>query len=79
MDRQELTREVKAEYAQRADRESRNSFVAQAGAPAPEAYYEALLDQVLAGIDAGCFDDFATGRDIVEAVAADHDKWGIRL
>lgn len=79
MDKQQRIQEVKAEYARRADLESRNSFVAQVGAPTPEAYYEKLLDEVLAGIDAGRFDQFRSGREIVEAVAADHDRWGIRI
>lgn len=79
MDRQQLTREVKAEYARLADIESRGNFTAQVGVPSPEAYYEKLLGEVLAGIDAGRFDGFSSGLAIVEAVAGDHAKWGISL
>lgn len=75
--RQKLIAQVKEQYARLADRESRDSFVGNVGEVSPEAYYEALLSQVLTGIDDGRFDSFSSGREIVEAVARDHTKWGI--
>lgn len=79
MDRQRLIAEIKAEYARRADLESRDSFVSGAQTPPPEAYYEKLLGEVLKRVDAGSFDSFASGQEVVEAVASDHGKWGIPL
>lgn len=77
--RQALIAGVKAEYARLADMESRDSFVNTPGAMVPEAYYEKLLDQVLAGIDSGQFDKFSTGQEIVDAVAADKARFGITM
>ena len=74
--RQTLTAEVKAHYARLADMESRDSFVAGTGG-SPEAYYETLLNEVLAGIDQGRFDGFSSGGEIAEAVARDRTRWGI--
>lgn len=76
MDREQLIREVKNIYAHRADQESRAEFIQ--GGISPEAYYENLLNQVLAGIDAGRFDSFHAGQEIVDAIAKDHSAFGIR-
>lgn len=77
--RENLIAQVKAEYARLADLESRDSFVSQVGEMPPEAYYEKLLDQVLFGIQAGRFDSFTSGREIVDAVAVDKSGYGIRM
>lgn len=80
MDRQYLIDQVKDEYSRLADLEGLgDNSGQQLTAPTPESYYENLLGQVIKGIEAGSFDEFATGREIVEAVANNKDRWGITI
>lgn len=67
MNREQLIRQVKDEYARLTDLESRQGVTNAVIDVTPEAYYESLLGQVLDAISAGKFDDFSSGRAIVEA------------
>mgnify|MGYP003623610800 CR=1 FL=1 len=77
--RERLIQEVKNEYARLADMESGERFVGAVGEPPPEAYYEKLLNEVLAAVETGVFDQFDGGREIVEAMAGNHAAWGISV
>jgi hypothetical protein len=76
MNRDQLIAQVKDEYARLADISTKESFSnTNASKQSDEAYYESLLQDVIHGIESGAFDEFQTGKEIVEAVANNRDKW----
>lgn len=80
MKRQMLINQVKAEYARIADVEGREVYSARQFANmTPQGFYERLLGEVIEKIESGAFDGFTSGREIVDAVANNHDKWGISM
>ena len=77
MHRDKLIQQVKDEYAIIAGRQIRENFMDKNSPVPPDIYYERLLEQVIAAIQAGRFDRFMNGRQIMEAVANDRQRWGI--
>lgn len=75
MNRDKLIAQVKDEYARLASAETQQHFYQTASGLTPEAYYESLLNMVLSEISAGTFDSFHSGKEIMEAVANDKQKW----
>lgn len=73
MRREQLMSEVKNEYARLADQYSRETFISST-VENNEAYYEKLLQHVLSGIRDGRFDQYQSGKEIVEAVANDKSR-----
>lgn len=72
MRREQLMSEVKHEYAKLADQSSKETFVNSTKPEEnSEAYYEKLLQNVLHGIQEGRFDQYGSGKEIMEAVAND--------
>ena len=69
--REKLILQVKEEYANIAASRSRQHFHQTAAGITPEAYYETLLNTVIADIENGKFDSCASGSEIVNKVAAD--------
>ena len=68
MRREQLMSEVKNEYARLADQSSRGTFISST-VENNEAYYEKLLQNVLSGIRDGRFDQYQSGKEIVEATS----------
>lgn len=75
MDRKSLTEEVKGIYASLASQETQQHFHQTTDNVNPEEYYEELLNMVLTEISAGTFDNFQSGKAVMEAVAKDKHKW----
>lgn len=75
MNRNKLIEQVKNEYAILASDESQQHFFQTTDSITPEAYYENLLNMVLTEIESGTFDSFHSGKEIMEAVANDKQKW----
>lgn len=75
MNRVQLISEVKDEYARLAAADSQHHFSQTTTNVTPEAYYENLLDMVIDEIDRGTFDNFSSGKGVIEAVANDKRKW----
>lgn len=75
MNRETLIEEVKGVYASLASQESQQHFTQTTTSVSPEAYYENLLQMVLYEISAGTFDNFESGKAVMEAVAKDKHKW----
>lgn len=73
MRREQLMSEVKDEYARLADQSSKERYVNSTGEN-NEAYFERLLQNVLSGIRDGRFDQYQSGKEIVEAVANDKSR-----
>lgn len=73
MRREQLMSEVKDEYARLADQSSKEKYVNSTGEN-NEAYFERLLQNVLSGIRDGRFDQYQSGKEIVEAVANDKSR-----
>lgn len=71
MDRDKLINEIKDEYAQIASSESQQHFTQTTTEMTPEAYYENLLGKAISEISKGTFDDFKSGKEIVNAIAND--------
>ncbi len=71
MKRDELIQQVKEEYASIASDASQQHFNQTTTDLTPEAYYEKLLDAVIAEISKGTFDNCRSGGEIVNKVAAD--------
>lgn len=78
MHRDKLIQEVKEEYAQLAAGHGRDSFIDSSQGSA-EAYFERLLSMVINAIEDGRFDRFMNGRQIMEAVANNRERWGITV
>ena len=75
MDRETLIRQVKDEYARRADLESRDHFTNQTYlSTSPEAYYERRLEAVIKDIDSGKYDHCQSGIEVVETAANRRSK-----
>ena len=75
MNREKLIAQVKNEYARLADEESQQHFTQTTNDITAESYYSNLLDMVEKEISAGTFDNFHSGKEIVEAVANNKRKW----
>lgn len=75
MDRERLIEEVKDHYARLASNESKDHITQSTTDIKPEAYYERLLNAVIDEINAGSFDRFNSGDDIVNAVANNKKLW----
>jgi len=79
MHRDKLISEVKEEYARLAAGHSREDFIEDVNTQSAESYFEQLLDNVIEGIEDGRFDRFMNGRQVMEAVANDRERYGIAL
>ena len=77
MHRDKLICEVKEEYARLAAGHGREDFIEDTGSQSAESYFEQLLHTVIEGIEDGRFDRFMNGRQIMEAVANNRERWGI--
>ena len=77
MQREKLIKEVKAEYARLAQSQSREDFFDAFSQELPEAYFERLLGFVIHAIEEGRFDRFMNGRQVMEAVANNRERFGI--
>lgn len=75
MNREKLISQVKENYAKLASEESQQHFDQSTVRLTPEAYYEHLLASVIDEINAGTFDSFDSGQEIVNAVANDKNRW----
>ena len=71
MKREELISQVIEEYASIASAASQQHFHQTTVEVTPEAYYENLLNKVIAEIEHGTFDNCRSGLEIVNKVAAD--------
>ena len=79
MNRDKLIQEVKAEYARLAAGHDREAFIGDCNSQSAESYFEQLLQNVIEGIEDGRFDRFVSGRQIMEAVANNRERWGIGM
>ena len=79
MNRDKLIQEVKEEYARLAAGHSREDFIDDPNSQSAESYFEQLLQTVIKGIEDGRFDRFMNGRQIMEAVANNRERWGITI
>ena len=75
MSREKLIEQVKNEYARLADESSQQHFTQTTSEITVDNYYGNLLSLVEKEISSGTFDNFHSGREIVEAVANDKRKW----
>ena len=78
MHRDKLIQEVKEEYARLAAGHSREDFI-ESNNQSAQSYFEQLLNSVIGAIEAGRFDRFVSGREIMEAVANNRERWGINI
>ncbi len=70
MNREQLIQQVKNEYARLAQQETRDHRTDQFySGTSPEAYYERTLEKAIRGINAGKYDDCATGLQVIERIA----------
>ncbi|MCL2857294.1 MAG: hypothetical protein FWE19_06195 [Oscillospiraceae bacterium] len=79
MHRDKLIYEVKEEYARLAAGHSREDFIDDVSSQSAESYFEQLLQMVINGIEEGRFDRFMNGRQVMEAVANNRERWGILI
>lgn len=75
MDREALMQEVKDIYAGISQQETQDHFKQTTSSVSPEQYYENILNMVLNEISSGTFDNFESGRAIVDEVAKNKHKW----
>lgn len=75
MNRDKLIAQVKNEYARLADSETQQHFGQTTTGLNAEVYYENLLGMVEKEITRGTFDNFHSGKEVIEAVANDKNKW----
>ena len=75
MNRDKLTAQVKNEYARLADAETQQHFGQTTTGLNAEVYYGNILNMVEKEIESGTFDNFHSGKEIVEAVANDKNRW----
>jgi hypothetical protein len=75
MNRDELISQVKEHYEKLTSGENKQHIIQSTSELTPDAYYERLLDIVTDEIEAGTFDSFQSGDEIVNAVANNKDKW----
>ncbi len=70
MNRDNLISQVKDEYARLTDMSTKENFTDVTDTDSNSyVYYEDLLQKVINGIQDGKFDDFSSGKEIVETVA----------
>ena len=74
MHRDKLIGEVKEEYDRLAAGQSWEDFIDDYSLDA-ESDFEQLMQRVTQGIEEGRFDRFMNGRQIMEAVANDRERW----
>ena len=79
MHRDKLIKEVKEEYARLAAGHSREDFIESCSTQSAESYFEQLLNSVIGAIEEGKFDRFVSGRQVMEAVANNRERWGINI
>ena len=79
MHRDKLIQEVKEEYARLAAGHGREDFITDCNSQSAESYFEQLLDNVIGAIEEGKFDRFVDGRQVMEAVANNRERWGINI
>lgn len=75
MNRDKLISQVKEHYSKLASDESQQHFSETTTDLTPEAYYENILGMVIKEINAGSFDSFKSGQEIIDAVAKNKNKW----
>jgi hypothetical protein len=75
MNRNKLISQVKAEYSRLAEDETQQHFSQTTSNITADDYYGNLLNMVEKEIETGTFDNFHSGQEIVDAVAADKQKW----
>ena len=77
MNRDKLIQEVKEECARLASGHSRDDFITDCEEEPAQAYFERLLGMIIRAIEEGRFDRFMNGRQVMEAVANNRERWGI--
>lgn len=77
MHREKLIHEVKEECARLAQGHSPGDFTQSCAAGSPQVYFEQLLQAVIGAIELGKFDRFMNGRQVMEAVANNGERFGI--
>jgi hypothetical protein len=75
MNREKLISQVKEHYAKLASDASQQHFSQTTTDLTPEAYYENILGMVIKEINAGTFDSFSSGQEIINSVANDKNRW----
>jgi hypothetical protein len=75
MNRDKLIAQVKNEYARLAGAESQQHFGQTTTGLNAGVYYENLLNMVEKEITHGTFDGFHSGKEVIQAVANDKNKW----
>jgi hypothetical protein len=75
MNRNKLIAQVKNEYARLADAETQQHFGQTSTGLNAETYYGNILNMVEKEISNGTFDNFHSGKEVMEAVANDKNKW----
>ena len=75
MNREKLISQVKDIYARLASDENQQHIIQTTTETTPDMYYENILNMVIREINAGTFDTFRSGQDIVDAVTKDKNKW----
>jgi glucan phosphorylase len=75
MNREKLISQVKDIYARLASGENKQHITQTTNGITPDMYYENVLNMVIREINAGTFDSFQSGQEIVDAVTKDKDKW----
>jgi hypothetical protein len=75
MNRNKLIAQVKNEYSRLASDESQQHFRQTTSDITADQYYGNLLNMVEKEITTGTFDSFHSGKEIVQAVANDKQKW----
>jgi len=69
---------VKEEHARLAAGYGREDFI-DVNNQSAQNYFEQLLDNMIDAIEDGRFDRFVSGREIMEAVAINRERWGINI
>jgi len=75
MNREKLIKQVKEIYAKLASDENQQHIMQSTAGITPDMYYENILNMIIREINAGTFDSFRSGKEIVDAVTKDKDKW----
>jgi len=75
MNREKLIEQVKEIYAKLASDENQQHILQATNGIMPDVYYENILNMVIREINAGTFDSFKSGKEIVDAVTKHKDKW----
>jgi len=75
LDRQKLINEVKQKYQELANEETRYNFRNEGDFRNPEKYYEDLLHNAINLIEAGAFDGYENGSQVVEKIAKNKNEY----